>query len=63
MQGDVSPISLNTLVEINLKQTFKYVHQFQLEHTDIKLTQKVRAAIYSMSLEVHTKKKTILPGR
>jgi hypothetical protein len=61
MQGDVSPISLNTLVEINLKQTFKYVHL--LEHADITLTQKVRAAIYSMSLETHTKKKTILPGR
>jgi len=48
-------------VEINLKKAFKYVHL--LEHADITLTQKVRAAIYSMSLEIHTKKKTILPGR
>lgn len=61
MQGDVSPISLNTLEEINLKQTFKYVHLS--EHSDITLTQKVQASIHSMSLEVHTKKKTILPGR
>jgi hypothetical protein len=61
MQGDVSPINLNTLVEINLKQTFKYVHLLELQI--LRLHKKVWATIYSTSLEVHTKKKTILPGR
>jgi hypothetical protein len=57
----VSPINFEYSHGNELEIESKYLHL--LEHADITPTQKVQANIYCMSLEVHTKKKTIRPGR